>query len=109
MKGRDKNPSVQVPDQPEDERPVGTGEEPLTLPNGLAADPYADEMPLGLRRRGVSRFLLAVVVILAVVALALVVFIVGRAILALSTPRPPMPLGWSSPFAAALLTLAVQA
>ncbi len=67
MKARDENPDVRVDDEPEDERPVGTGDDEAPPPNGLAADPYADDFLVGFKRDRTSRWLLTGIVILIVV------------------------------------------
>ncbi len=69
MKARDQNPDVRVDDEPEDERPMGTGEDAAPPPDGLAADPYADDLLIGLRRRRPSRWLAVGLIVLAVVVL----------------------------------------
>ncbi len=74
MTGRDRNLDMQVPEEPEGQRPYGTGEDSTPTLNGLAADPYADDVLMGLRRRGASRLLLEVI-ILAVIALVLTALI----------------------------------
>ncbi len=70
MKARDGNPDVRVDDEPEDERPMGTGEDEAPPPNGLAADPYADDLLIGSRRGRTSRWwVLGVIVVIVVVVL----------------------------------------
>jgi hypothetical protein len=78
MKTRDKNPNVRVEDEPEDEIPIGTGEDQEFEPSGLAVDPYADDMPFRPARARLSRLLVLGVIILILVAL-LVLLIVIRA------------------------------
>jgi hypothetical protein len=75
MKTRDENPDVRVDDEPEDERPLGTGDDAAPPPNGLAADPYADDVLIGLERGRTPRWLLigVVILIVIVVLIALVV------------------------------------
>jgi hypothetical protein len=77
MKTRDKNPNVRVDDEPEDERPMGTGDDEAPPPNGLAADPYADDLLIGSRRTRVSRWRVIGIVVLMVVV-ALIVLVVLR-------------------------------
>ena len=72
MKTRDKNPDVRVDDEPEDERPLGTSEDEAPPPNGLAADPYADDVMFRLNRARVPRWLIIGLVVLIVVAVVLV-------------------------------------
>jgi hypothetical protein len=77
MKARDENPDVRVDDEPEDERPLGTGDDAAPPPNGLAADPYADDVLIGLKRNRTPRWLLIGIVIL-IVVIVVVVFAVLR-------------------------------
>jgi len=77
MKARDKNPDVRVDDEPEDERPLGTGDDAAPPPNGLAADPYADDLLIGAKRGGVSRWLVVGIVVL-IVIVVLIAFVVMR-------------------------------
>ena len=77
MKARDQNPDVRVDDEPEDERPMGTGEDAAPPPNGLAADPYADDLLIGLRQRRTSRWLVVGIIIL-VVVVVLIAFVALR-------------------------------
>jgi hypothetical protein len=79
MKARDQNPQVRVDEEPEDERPLGTGEEVKPDSNGLALDPYADDTLFELARTRVPRWLLIVVIILALMVVALVLVLVFRA------------------------------
>jgi hypothetical protein len=66
------DPDLRVDDEPEEERPFGTDEEEEPGSNGLAVDPYADDLLIGLRRRGVSPWLvIGVVIALAAVALVI--------------------------------------
>ncbi len=75
MKARDKNPDVRVDDEPEDERPLGTGDDEAPPPNGLAADPYADDLLIGSKQARASRWRVIgiVVLVVVVVLIALVV------------------------------------
>ncbi len=74
MKARDENPEVQVDDEPEDERPLGTGDDEPPPPNGLAADPYADDLLIGSRQGRASRWrLIGIVVLIAIVVLIVLV------------------------------------
>jgi hypothetical protein len=77
VKARDENPGVRVDDEPEDERPLGTGDDEAPPPNGLAADPYADDFLIGLKRDRTSRWLVIGVVVL-IVVIVVVVFVVLR-------------------------------
>jgi hypothetical protein len=77
MKAQDKNPDVRVDDEPEDERPMGTGDDEAPPPNGLAADPYADDLLIGSRRTRVSRWRVIGIVVLVVIVM-LIVFVVLR-------------------------------
>lgn len=71
------DPDLTVHDEPEGRRPIGTGEEPDSESNGLALDPYADDVLIGPRRRrawpwpliGITAVLLIVAVILALAIL----------------------------------------
>jgi hypothetical protein len=76
MKTRDKNPNVRVEDEPEDEVPIGTGEDQELEPSGLAADPYADDMPFRPARARVPRLLVLGVIILILVALLVLVVVI---------------------------------
>jgi hypothetical protein len=76
MKTRDKNPNVRVDDEPEDEIPIGTGEDKEFESGGLAADPYADDMPFRPVRARVPRLLVLGVIILILVALAVLLVVV---------------------------------
>jgi hypothetical protein len=78
MSAHDPNPNVRVPDEPEDEIPIGTGEAEEPESDGLATDPYADDMPFRLARARVPRLLVLGVIILILVAL-LVLLIAIRA------------------------------
>ena len=77
MKAQDKNPDMRVDDEPEDERPLGTSEDEAPPPDGLAADPYADDVMFRLSRARASRWLVIGVVIL-IVIIMLVAFVVLR-------------------------------
>ena len=93
MKAPDKNPTgrdligrypiapppVRVAEEPEDERPLGTGEEVKPDSNGLALDPYADDTLFELARARVPRWLLAVVIILVLIVAALALLVALRA------------------------------
>ncbi len=92
MKAPDKNPTgrdligrypiaprVRVTEEPEDERPLGTGEEVKPDSNGLALDPYADDTLFELARARVPRWLLAVVITLVLIVVALALLIALRA------------------------------
>ena len=79
MKARDQNPQVRVDEEPEDERPLGTGEEVKLDSNGLALDPYADDTLFELARTRVPRWLWAIVIILMIIVVALVLALVIRA------------------------------
>ena len=71
------DPDLTVQGEPEDRRPIGTGEEQDSESNGLALDPYADDLLIGPRRRrawpgpliGIAVVLLIVAVILALAIL----------------------------------------
>jgi hypothetical protein len=76
MKTRDKNPNVRVDDEPEDEIPIGTGEDEEPESGGLAADPYADDMPFRPARARMPRLLvLGAIILILVVLLVLLVAI----------------------------------
>ena len=77
MKGRDKNLDVRVPDEPEEEKPVGTGESEEFELGNLADDPYADDMPFRLARAGVPRWVWIGVIVL-ILAAVLIVLIALR-------------------------------
>jgi type IV secretory pathway component VirB8 len=79
MKARDNNPQVRVDEEPEDERPLGTGEEVKPDSNGLALDPYADDTLFELARTRVPRWLWAIVIILMIIVVALALALVIRA------------------------------
>jgi len=80
MKARDKNPNVRVDEEPEDERPLGTGEEVKPDSDGRALDPYADDTLFELARARVPRWLLLItVIVLALIVVVLVLAIVFRA------------------------------
>jgi len=67
MSTRDQD--LQVPDEPEDQVPLGTGEEGEFESDGLAAEPYADEIPFEPARVRVPRSLLVGVILVLIVAL----------------------------------------
>jgi hypothetical protein len=77
MKARDKHPDVRVDDEPEDERPLGTGEDEAAPPDGLAADPYADDLLIGSRPGRASRWRVVSIVVL-IVIVVLIAFVVLR-------------------------------
>jgi len=79
MKAPDKNPTVRVDEESEDERPLGTGEEVKPDSDGLALDPYADDTLFELARARVPRWLWVTVIILMLIVVALVLVIVIRA------------------------------
>lgn len=73
------DPNLRVDDEPEEERPIGAGEQEESESSGLALEPYADDLLIGPRRRGrLPWLLIAAVVVLIVVALVLM-FVVLRA------------------------------
>ncbi len=77
MKKANENPEVRVPEEPEDERPIGTGEDTKPELNGLAADPYADDILAGLTGARSSRLWLAgIIAVIILVLLVLVVVLV---------------------------------
>jgi len=69
MSTRDGDLNVRLPQEPEEEQPIGTSAEAEWPPNGLASDPYAEDMPLTPARAGVPRWLLIVISIALIVAL----------------------------------------
>jgi hypothetical protein len=73
MKTRDGEPELRVEDEPEDERPLGTGDDAAPPPNGLAADPYADDLLIGSRQRRTSRWRVTGIVVLMVVVVLVVI------------------------------------
>jgi hypothetical protein len=77
---QDNNPSVRVHDEPEDERPLGTGEEIQPDLAGMAIDPYAEDLLYDFRYRRLARRRWIVVSTVAVLlaAAALAVFILVR-------------------------------
>ena len=79
MKARDKNPTVRLDEEPEDERPLGTGEEVKPDSDGLALDPYADDTLFELARARVPRGLLVVVITLVLIVAVLVLLVALRA------------------------------
>ena len=79
MKARDKNPTVRLDEEPEDERPLGTGEEVKPDSDGLALDPYADDTLFELARARVPRWLWVTIIILMLIVVALAWVIVIRA------------------------------
>ena len=79
MKARDKNPNVRVDEEPEDERPLGTGEEVKPDSDGRALDPYADDPLFELARARVPRWLWVTVIILMIIVVALILALVFRA------------------------------
>jgi len=78
MKAQDRNPDVRVDDEPEDERPLGTGDDAAPPPNGLAADPYADDFLIGLKRGRTSRWLLLIGIVILIVVIVLIAFVALR-------------------------------
>ena len=88
MSTQDKTPNVRVPEEPEDERPIGTSEETEWTTNGLAADPYADDMPLAPARVHMRRrFLVGVIAVLILILLILAVTLLTARLVG----RPPQP------------------
>lgn len=75
MNAQGETPDVRVPDEPEDEVPFGTSENGAFESDGLAVEPYAEEMPFGPARVRVPRRLLVGIIILLVVALLLLMAI----------------------------------
>lgn len=75
MSAQGETPNVQVPDEPEAQVPLGTSENGAFESNGLAAEPYADEMPFRPARVHVPRRLLIGIIILLIVALVVLVAI----------------------------------
>jgi hypothetical protein len=74
------DPELHVDDEPEEERPLGAGEEgEKPESNGLAVDPYADDLLIGPRPTGTSPWLLVGVVAAVLVVVLIVVLIVLRA------------------------------
>ena len=66
------DPDLTVEDEPKGRRPIGTGEEEDSESNGLALDPYADDLLIGPRRRGAWPWpLIGIVVVLLIVAVIL--------------------------------------
>ena len=66
------DPDLTVQDEPEDRRPIGTGEEQDSESNGLALDPYADDLLIGPRRQRVWPWpLIGIAVVLLIVAVIL--------------------------------------
>jgi len=71
------DPDLTVQDEPEGRRPIGAGEEPDSESNGLALDPYADDVLIGPQRPrdwpwrliGIAVVLLITAVILALAIL----------------------------------------
>jgi hypothetical protein len=73
-------PELQVDDEPEDERPFGAGQDPEPALDGLAVDPYADDVLVSPLRSG--SFLwrwIAVIAALVVIAILLIIVIALRA------------------------------
>ncbi len=89
MSGADRDPSVRVPEEPEDRRPLGTGEDAQPATDGLAVDPYADDMPLGLRRTGTSRLVVAGIIVVAGICLLILAIVYASGML--SHAPAPMP------------------
>jgi len=74
------DPELHVDDEPEEERPLGAGEdEEKPESSGLAVDPYADDLLIGPRPTGVSPWLLVGVVVAVIVVALVVVLVVLRA------------------------------
>jgi hypothetical protein len=74
------DPDLTVQEEPEGRRPIGTGEEPDSESNGLALDPYADDVLIGPRRRRAWPWPwigIAVLALIAAVILALVILRAG--------------------------------
>ncbi len=78
MKRASHNPEVRVPDEPEDERPVGTGEDVQPEVNGLAAEPYADDILAGTTRARSARLWLAGIIAAIILVLLVLVVVLVR-------------------------------
>lgn len=75
MNAQGESPDVRVPDEPDVQVPFGTGENGEFESDGLAVEPYAEEMPFGPARVRVPRGLLVGIIILLVVALLILMAI----------------------------------
>ena len=84
MSENDRHLHVRVEDEPEDERPMGTGESDKFEPDGLAADPYADDMLYRVKRGGVPRLIWVGVIAFFLLALGVVL------VLALARASAPL-------------------
>jgi hypothetical protein len=88
-------PYVRAPDEPEEQVPFGTSENGAFESDGLAVEPYAEEMPFGPARVRVPRGLLVGIIILLIVALLVLMAI---AFARGSWWYPPQPTWASTPF-----------
>ena len=68
-------PYVRVPDEPEEQVPIGTSENGAFEPDGLAVEPYAEEMPFRQARVRAPRGLVVGMIILLIVALLILMAI----------------------------------
>ena len=75
MDAQGEAPNVRVPDELEDQVPLGTSENGAIESDGLAVEPYAEEMPFSSARVRVPRGLLVGIIILLIVALVVLVAI----------------------------------
>lgn len=69
MGAPDQTLDVRVPDEPEDEIPIGTTEGGESESDGLAVEPYAEELPFEPARVRVSRPLVIGIIVVLIVAL----------------------------------------
>jgi hypothetical protein len=73
------DPELHVDDEPEEELALDTGEdEEKPESNGLAVDPYADDLLIGPRPTGISPWLLVSVAVAVLIVALIVVLIVLR-------------------------------
>lgn len=75
---------------PEEEKPLGTGQDDRFLTDGLATDPYADDMPFRVARPPAPRLLRLGIIVIVVVVLIVFALIAFRT---WSRPPHPMPRG----------------
>ncbi len=74
------DPELQVDEEPEEKRPLGRGEdEEQAESDGLAIDPYADDLLIGPRPTGRSPWLLIGVAVAILIVALIIILIVLRA------------------------------
>ncbi len=89
MSGRDEDWDTPAERDPKEERPLRIGADPQAEPEGLAVDPYADEMLLEPRHGSTVGWLWMGILVLVVALLLALAVMVART--GLSNLHPPTP------------------